>query len=148
MNLQYKKISDIYEKCDSYVKALSWDTKHTYSLDDNVGSDWLLEKMIGVYNQGELIALGGIKTHYDIENKDNYGDLSLIVKFKYRKKGIAEHLLKELLIYCKELNVDTVRASILRKNKISIEKAEKNNFRLVSNDNKILIYEKKLIIEQ
>ena len=145
MDLQYKKIENKQEKYNSYMKALSWDTKHTYSFDNNAGVDWLLEKMIGVYDEDILIALGCIKTYYNLEKECKYADLSLIVNSKYRKKGIAESLIKEMLIYCKELNVDTVRALILKNNKISIEKAENNNFELMSSDNKILTYEKKLI---
>lgn len=144
MNIIYKKIENKTDKYNSYIKALTWDTKRTYSLDDNIGADWLLQRMIGAYDNDKLIALGCISRFYNDEFKILVADLSLIVHKDYRNKGIADNLLRNMIAYCKELNIKQVNANILEKNKISINKAKKYDFNLVDKVDKVLIYEKKL----
>lgn len=145
MALEYKRILNIYDKYDSYMKSLSWDKDNMYSMDKENGVEWLLQKMIGVYDEDQLIALGCVRTYYKIEKKKYYAELSSIVHNLYRRRGIADHLLKEMLEYCKELNIDIVKVYILEKNIASISQIEKNGFELVLKDNKIRTYQKKLI---
>ena len=145
INIQFKKIENRYDKYYSYMKALSWDTGHTYSFDNESGIEWLMQKMIGAYNDNELVALGCIKINYDIEKNEKYSELSSIVDYRYRRKGIADKLLKEMLEYCKELNVQKVRVNILKSNMPSVSQIEKNEFDFVSFDDDIITFEKKLI---
>ena len=146
MQIIYKRIENKYDKYFSYQKALSWDTKNTYSREKEItGIDWLIQKMIGVYHEEELIALGCIKTEYDLDKKMKYAYLSSIVDFRFRRCGIANNLLKEMLIYCKELNVEKVIVNILKENSASISQIEKNDFNFVKFDDEIITFEKKLI---
>ena len=145
MSLEFRKIEDKNDKYYSLLKALSWDLKSTYSLDRKMGVEWLLQKMIGVYDDDELIALGCIRKYYDIDEAKSYANLSSIVDRRYRRKGIANKLLKEMLEYCKELDVEMVKVEILKSNKASVRKKKKNDFDFVEFDDKIIKYEKKLI---
>lgn len=147
MNFEYKRIENIYDKYYSFIKSLMWDTKKTYKIDKAVGIDWITDKMVGVYNQTELIALGSIKTFYNLDEKKHYGYLSSIVDYTYRRQGIADHLLKEMLLYCKELGIDIVRVDVLKDNLASVSHIEKSEFDFVSFDDSIITFEKKLINE-
>ena len=120
--MEYKRLYNVYERYDSYTKVLSWDTKHTYSQDDYIGIEWLLQRMIGVYDDKDLIALGSIR-EYNLIN-DRYAILSCIVKKNYRRQGIADKLLKELLEYCKELNIEKGVIYVLKNtlNEVNINK--------------------------
>ena len=145
MEIQFKRIENRYDKYRSYVKSLSWDTNNTYSIDKDAGVEWLIQKMIGVYHEEELIALGCIKKYYNIEKKKHYANLSSIVDFRFRRQGIADRLLKEMLEYCRELDVEIVKVDILKDNLPSVSQIEKNEFDFVKFDDKIITFEKKLI---
>ena len=145
MEIQYRKIENSYDKYYSYLKSLTWDKDNTYCKNKDAGIEWLIQKMIGAYNEDELIALGSIKKYYDVEKRKIYADLSSIVDFRFRRRGIADHLLKEMLEYCKELNVETVKVKIYKNNLPSVSQIEKNDFDFVSFDDKIITFEKKLI---
>jgi len=141
--MDYIRLDNKIDRYNSFIHALSWDTKHTYSIDDNIGIEWLLQKMIGVYDDNSLIGLGSIR-NYNLIN-ERYATLAIIVKKNYRKQGIGDRLLKELLEYCKELDIELVRVNILKNNKNSLSNVEKNRFNYISIDNNIITYEKKLI---
>lgn len=140
MNVEYKLITNKLDRYSSYLKALTWDTKNTYSIDKNIGIDWLIQIMIGAYADNNLVGLGCIRTYYDDMKK--YAYLSNIVDNNYRRKGIADRLLIEMLKYCKEQNIITVRVNILKNNLSSISQIEKNNFNFVSFDDKTITFEK------
>ena len=145
MELRYSKIENIYDRYNSYLKALSWDINNTYSQDKEAGVEWLLQKMIGAYRETELVGLGSIRTYYDLEKKQMTADLASIVDYRFRRKGIADRLLREMLIYCKDLNVEIVKVNILKDNKPSLLQIEKNNFEYVEINDDIVTYQKKLI---
>ena len=145
MNVEYKLIDDKYDKYDSYMTAINWDTKNTYMPSkEKICIEWLIQKMIGVYMNNEIIGLGCIKPYY----KDGClnAELSSIIKGEYRRRGLADKLLQCMLDYCKNnLNVEKVTVNILKTNLASISQIEKNSFDFVSFDDKIISFEKKLI---
>lgn len=144
MELKFKRIEDKHEKYDAHSRALTWDNKHTYSQEKSSGADWMFDKMVGVYDADELVALGCITPYFDDEYKRSLAYLSSIVRKDHRRMGISDILLRNMLEYCKDLNIKKVTVEILKSNKISINSIEKNNFNLKENNDKVLVYEKKL----
>ena len=146
MSINYKIIYNSFDKYEIYSTVLKWDKKNTYCINKKeIDNTWMVEKMIAVYNNDELIGLGGILPNYSL----NYASLSSIIKPKYRKKGIATRLLKEMLNYTKnELGINIVRVNVLKKNLTCINHIEKNNFEFVSFNDKVITFEKKLINEK
>ena len=143
MELEFKKIENKMERYNLYSETIMWDTKRTFSEDDQLGIEWLISTTIGVYLDNEPVALGGIKLFY--ENKEKVAYLSAIVNPKYRRKGIADRLLEYMLSYCKsELNINKVKVKILIQNKASINQIEKNDFEFESFNDKILTFSKDL----
>ena len=143
--MEFKRIEEKMEKYDAYVKALSWDNKNTYSQDKDVGLDWMFDKMVGVYEEDELIALGCITRYFDNECKRSYANISSIVRKDYRNKGISKILLNHLVAYCKDLEVKTITIEILKTNKISIKSIQNSDFEYKEETDKVLVYQKKLI---
>ena len=145
MDIKYKIIEKTLEKYDTYIKALYWDKDNTYCIDKNrIDGHWLVEVMIGVYDDKELVGLGSILPNYN----EKVAYLSSIIKPDYRKKGLASNLLKEMLVYCKdELKIYNVRVNILKRNLTCIDHIEKQDFDFVSFDDKVITYEKKLNYE-
>lgn len=144
MNLEFKVISDKSDRYSICSYVLTWDTKKTYNFDNCIRAEYLFQNFIGVYNNNELIALGGIKPYYN--DGIMCARLSSIVKPNFRRKGVADQLLRYMLFYSKnELNIEKVFVNIMKKNKPSILQIEKNDFNLISFKDNIYTYEKKLI---
>ena len=102
MELEIKEITDKSLKYDLYMLSLTWDNEDTYheDKDSGIGANWLIQRTIAVYKDEELIGLGGIKN--SDETKEICADFSAIVKPEYRRRGVADKLLKFMLEYCKE----------------------------------------------
>ena len=127
MDLNFKRVEDSYDRYKYGMISIIWDKKHTYSLDGQLGVDWMFQEMILAYLNDDLVGIGDINTFY--ENRVKKARLGVITNPKYRKKGIASELIREMLICCRdELNVEVAVANILSTNKKSLAKAEKNEF--------------------
>ena len=108
MGIEFKKIENAYDKYYSYLRAMEWDTTKPYNFADNVGVEWLILKMIGVYNQENLVALGCIRDYYDLDKKKKCANITTFVDYRYIEESIKTKLLSELLSYCKELEVEEI----------------------------------------
>ena len=144
MELNFKRVEDKYDRYKYGMISIIWDKKHTYSLDGQIGLNWMFQEMILAYSDDNLVGIGEINTFY--EDKIKKARLGVITNPNYRKKGIANSLINEMLVCCRdELDVEIVVANILSTNKKSLSKAQKNEFELIGSNGKILTYEKKLI---
>ena len=115
MNLCFKRIEDKYERYNFGLISIKWDKKHTYSQDGNIGVDWLFQEMIVAYSGDDLVGIGEINPYYEDQVKK--ARLAVVTNPKYRKKGVASNLIREMLICCRdELQVQTAVADILDTN--------------------------------
>lgn len=75
------------------------------------------------------IPVGFIEVHkHSKDRPDNYGFMSLAVRKHYRNKGIGKRLLREAVVHCRDIGLETLVFIVQYNNIAAVKLAEGHDF--------------------